>query len=175
MIKQKKDHGITLVALIITIIVLLILSAVSINTILSSNFINLATQGTINYTEAQINELQKTEGLDSHLKNVIEKVEEYATSGSGSDSSVPTNPPDTSIIPDPINDIGKYVNYMPESGSYTAASTYSGYSSDQIFSTDEDIKWRIFKVENNTLYLISDRPTQKGGYNNQRYFIFTFI
>ena len=169
--KFRNECGITLVALIITIIILIILVAVSINAVLSSNFINLATQGTINYAEAQSDEQKKMDDLDSHLKDVITKVQEYAVSGSGTNPAVPTNPPVTppnsGLVVDSVNDLGKYINYTPTGGNYTALSTYSGYPKDQIFSTETDIKSKIFKVENDTLYLISDRATQEGGVNDE--------
>ena len=58
--KQKptnKEGGITLIALIITIIVLVILAAVTLNSIFGSNIIGLATNGAINYAEEQQKEL----------------------------------------------------------------------------------------------------------------------
>ena len=72
--KFIKDQGITLVALIITIIILIILVAVSINTVLSSNFINLTTQGTVNYSETQVKEENELEGVAKLLENTINSV-----------------------------------------------------------------------------------------------------
>ena len=53
----KQERGITLIALIITIIVLVILAAVTLNSIFGSNIIGLATNGAINYAEEQQKEL----------------------------------------------------------------------------------------------------------------------
>ena len=53
----KQEGGITLIALIITIIVLVILAAVTLNSIFGSNIIGLATNGAINYAEEQQKEL----------------------------------------------------------------------------------------------------------------------
>ena len=174
--KFIKDQGITLVALIITIIVLIILAVVSINAVLNSNFINIAIQGTINYAEAQTNEQEKMERLDYHLQGVIEKIEGNDLSETGSNPINPTYTPvitpDYHIIIDPINDIGKYVNYIPINGSYTALRTYSGFSSDQTFNTEADMKWRIFKLDNNRLYLISDRTTRIGGLSNGNLYLY---
>ena len=50
-------NGITLIALIITIIVLVILAAVTLNSIFGSNIIGIATNGAINYAEEQQKEL----------------------------------------------------------------------------------------------------------------------
>ena len=49
----KKEKGITLVALIITIIILIILAAVSIKAVLDMNFVDIASNATINYAEAR--------------------------------------------------------------------------------------------------------------------------
>ena len=54
---NKSEKGITLIALIITIIVLVILAAVTLNSIFGSNIIGLATNGAINYSEEQQKEL----------------------------------------------------------------------------------------------------------------------
>ncbi|MCI8519320.1 MAG: hypothetical protein HFJ51_04455, partial [Clostridia bacterium] len=70
-----KECGITLVALIITIIVLIILAAVSINAVFKSQFIDLALQGTINYAEAQTNEQKKMEALDSYMQGAIKDID----------------------------------------------------------------------------------------------------
>ena len=70
----KKQRGITLVALIITIIVLIILAAVSVNALLKIQFIDLAMQGTVNYTESQLEEANKFEELNDQLNEVIEKI-----------------------------------------------------------------------------------------------------
>ncbi|MCI8519082.1 MAG: hypothetical protein HFJ51_03060 [Clostridia bacterium] len=68
----KRENAITLVALIITIIVLIILAAVSINTVFKAQFINLATQGTINYAEAQTNEQKQME--QTHMYKVLSRI-----------------------------------------------------------------------------------------------------
>ena len=54
---NQQERGITLIALIITIIVLVILAAVTLNSIFGSNIIGLATNGAINYAEEQQKEL----------------------------------------------------------------------------------------------------------------------
>ena len=54
---KLNESGITLIALIITIIVLVILAAVTLNSIFGSNIIGLATNGAINYAEEQQKEL----------------------------------------------------------------------------------------------------------------------
>lgn len=70
-------------------------------------------------------------------------------------------------------EVGKYVNYKPTNGTYTVEKVYSGYTENQTFSTEADLKWRIWDIDNNNLYLISDVATSSYlnlagylGYNN---------
>ena len=56
MSKLKNNSGITLVALIITIIVLLILAMVSIRLVMNGGIIDRAEKGTQAYTESEIQE-----------------------------------------------------------------------------------------------------------------------
>lgn len=71
----KNENGITLVALIITIIVLIILAAVTIMSFKDSNLINTAVNGTINYANAQAYETKIMEDLYETLSDKIEKIE----------------------------------------------------------------------------------------------------
>lgn len=73
---------------------------------------------------------------------------------------------------------GDYVDYTPTSGTYTMSSTYSGYDSDQEYTT-EDLGWRVLNVNNDgTVDLISSKPTSAYiyflgalGYNNGVYLL----
>ena len=156
-----RENAITLVALIITIIVLIILAAVSINTVFKAQFINLATQGTINYAEAQTNEQKQMEHLDAYVQSAIKDIDK--------------NNPAPPII-DKITDIGKYIDYLPANSSYVAEAQYTGTAElediyveankPQNFSTDANIKWRIFKIDSKYLYLISNNAVSNGGLSN---------
>ncbi len=55
--QMKQEGGITLIALIITIIVLVILAAVTLNSLFGNNIIGIAVNGAINYAEEQQKEL----------------------------------------------------------------------------------------------------------------------
>lgn len=68
--------------------------------------------------------------------------------------------------------IGKYIEYEPISSKFVTSSSRSGYSS-QTFETNLDAKWRIFKIEEDKLTLISDKEANTNfylgganGYNN---------
>lgn len=67
--------------------------------------------------------------------------------------------------------IGKYVDYKPQNNTYIAKANMTGITenwtikeTDQIFSTETDMNWRIWDVDNNSIMLISDKPTTKGGH-----------
>ncbi len=68
--------------------------------------------------------------------------------------------------------IGDYVNYTPEKGQYTVDGNISGYTEengekiDQVFETEEDMKWRIWSYDNDTITLISENETTISGIND---------
>ena len=81
---KQKDDGITLIALIITIIVLVILAAVTLNSIFESNIIGLATNGAIDYAEGQQEELG--------VLNSVSELLESTTGGNTNNPATPTMP-----------------------------------------------------------------------------------
>ena len=183
----KKD-GITLIALIITIIVLVILAAVSISAVYNSNIIGFATNGAINYAEESKRENEILDQTASIMESAIGKIESINGGNTGS-TEEPENPP---VVEEPEvginfgdmseeeienNYVGKYVDYTPDVGSFSdhVGSTYSGdeEGANVQLSTDINIKWKILFADNNTLTLISDKAGHSGfylsganGYNN---------
>ena len=82
----KSEGGITLVALIITIIILIILAAVSISALTRDNIIGMATEGAKNYADAAITEnsvLKSFEDKISSIDGVLS--EKFSTSSETSD------------------------------------------------------------------------------------------
>lgn len=77
--------------------------------------------------------------------------------GTGADDKVELNKFTLSSV-----NVGQYVDYVPNSGTYPSEriNVYSGVSSQNIFSTETDIKWRIWSVDDTTLTLIANRPTK---------------
>ena len=75
----KNERGITLVALIITIIVLILLSAITILELNEYKMLNTVMEGSVNYQQAEINMdkwIQNTQsGLDSIYTVVSEGME----------------------------------------------------------------------------------------------------
>lgn len=78
----KNEKGITLVALIITIIVLVILAAVSISIVYKNNMINHAVNGAKDYSDAAIREQEELENtvtsLESDLTEIKSKMDELS-------------------------------------------------------------------------------------------------
>ena len=84
--QRKEERGITLIALIITIIILVLLAAISISAVTNSRIIDIATNGAGNYAKEQ----QKEEEEFNKTVNVIEEyVKKY---GGGEDPEKPQKP-----------------------------------------------------------------------------------
>lgn len=66
---MKEQKGITLVALVITIIVLLILAMVSISLFMNSGIIDRSNNAVQAYNEAQINEQQQLNAVENWMHN----------------------------------------------------------------------------------------------------------
>ena len=86
----KKQNGITLVALVITIIVLLILAGVTLNIVLNSGIINKSENAVAKYQETSGNETDQINYLDAVFGNFLANITASATSGGGSNPPFPT-------------------------------------------------------------------------------------
>ena len=71
----RGENGITLVALIITIIILVILAAVSITAAYQSGIIDYAVNGTQNYAQASTEESSTLTSVTNMFESAIKKVE----------------------------------------------------------------------------------------------------
>lgn len=77
--KIKQENGITLIALVVTIVVLLILAGVSINAVFNENgLIKKAQDAQNKMNEAQQSDLAQLDELDSWLENQVNGVEKGA-------------------------------------------------------------------------------------------------
>ena len=88
--RKTKEQGITLVALIITIIVLVILAAVTINAAFNIGIIDTAVNGAVNYADAQNKEKISFEDLDKDIQDIVNKIENYGGSGEEQKLSIST-------------------------------------------------------------------------------------
>ena len=148
MLKKHKEKGITLVALVITIIILLILAGISIQTLTQTGLFENAKQAK-NATENAQKEENKI------LSEYIDKTNEYL--------------PETLAYK--VNSgevaIGSYIKYEPDEVSeetinnlITELGTYSG-SNENTKSTlaQEKLNWRVLDVKDGEVRLISEVPT----------------
>ena len=139
---MKNNKGITLVALVVTIVVLLILAGVSINLVLGNNgIIAKAKEAKTKSAEASQNDLKGMNALTEEMNNALGEKPKVDLSK---------------------YKIGDYVNYTYDTASsYSLSSTYSGDSSNQTIAQTTGLKWRILNIDeaNGTVDLISENPT----------------
>ena len=107
-VKSARENGITLVALVVTIIVLLILSGVSVSLVLSGNgILNSASETRETHTQAGQNEL-----------NQLAVMEEYLTSGTGEGFNIKDSSGNSIAIEDIASHYGDFVENYTTGGRY---------------------------------------------------------
>ena len=163
--KYKSQRGITLIALVITIIILLILAGISIAA--------LTNQGLFKNAKEAQNAMDKAEGEQGKVLNEYEdEINKYLENDDKTAKK----------LVDKVNDgtikIGDYVKYTPDTASTTEIlqelSTYSGSDANTTSTlTQESLNWRVFDVKDGQVRLISELPTTStialngyNGYNN---------
>lgn len=168
---QKREKGITLVALVITIIILLILAGISISALTNQGLFKQA-QNAKNLTE------EKTAEENEILKNYLEQMNAITGGTSGGTSGGSSSPTLASKVKP-----GDYVTYTPDPASTGAILTelekYSGntYNTTDTLTQETNLKWRVLDVENGKVRLISEVPTSTvilegyNGYNNAVYLL----
>lgn len=147
--KNKQSKGITLVALVVTIVVLLILAGVSINMVLGDNGIITKAKEAVERTartqenaEIEMNELAKQ--LESTIGEDTTKVKTLVQAFDDGDIK-----------------IGDYVDYKPVAGkTYTSVTNENGWA-DQTYTVDTNTTWRVLGKENGQILLISGSPIKK--------------
>ena len=156
----KNAKGITLVALVITIIILLILAGITISSLTNTGLFGKAKEKT---QEAEVNQGKVLEEYENALNQYDEKTFVYKV-----------NKGEIKV--------GDYVTYTPDELDSNAVATlksnlntYSGKSNSTINAAidRQDLKWRVLDVQNGQVRLISEAPTTSkielygyNGYNN---------
>ena len=162
---KNKNKGITLIALVITIIILLILAGISISA--------LTNQGLFKNTKKAKEATEEAQKKEQDLLNQYE--EEFNKYLSNNDKK------EEKLI-DKVNDgtikIGDYVKYTPDTASTAEIlqelNTYSGSNANTAsMLTQENLNWRVLDVKDGQVRLISEVPTTStitlsgyNGYNN---------
>ena len=160
-IRKKNEKGITLVALVVTIVVLLILAGISINLVLGDNGIVKKAQDAKTKTEeASENDLKGMNALIDEMNNALGEKPKVDLSK---------------------YKIGDYVNYTYDTAeNYVLTSATCGSSGNPSAGIPQTtgLKWRILNIDeaNGAVDLISENPTSDTvrfqgalGYNNGPY------
>ena len=156
---KKETNGITLIALVVTIVVLLILAGVSINMVLGENGIVTKAKDARDKTkQAKQNDLAS---MDQVVKDMDDILNDNGTSG-GDDT-----PTETKTLVEAFNagelKIGDYVEYKPTEGqTYTSATDENGWA-DQTYTVDTTTTWRVLGLsdDGSQVLLTSGSPIKK--------------
>ena len=167
----KNAKGITLIALVITIIILLILAGISIQALTQTNLFDKTKQAK-NATENAQNQENET------LTSYEDEIDKYLGDKSSTGEKLVDKVKEGTIK------IGDYVKYTPDAVSntdikytelLTNLTTYSGSSANTTSTlTQETLNWRVLDVtDDGQVRLISELPTTSkislsgyNGYNN---------
>ena len=168
----KNSKGITLVALVITIIILLILAGISISALTNTGIFQKAKDAKQKSEDAALDQNTKLDEYENELDKYLPKQ-----------------------LVDKVNDgtikVGDYISYTPDGASteniLQELATYSGNTDStknttstltQEIDKETGLKWRVLDVKNGKIRLISDRPTTSiialsgaKGYNNAVYLL----
>ena len=161
--KSKKNKGITLVALVITIIILLILAGITISSLTNTGLFGRAKEAKEKTQEAGANQTKILDEYETALNQYDEKTIVYKVNNG-------------------TIKIGDYVSYTPDTASteeiLSKIGTYSGNKDNTKNTTEtlvqeKNLKWRVLDVQNGQVRLISEKPTTStialagyNGYNN---------
>ena len=162
---RKENKGITLVALVITIIILLILAGISISALTNTGIFQKAKDAKQKSEDAELDQNTKLDEYENELDKYLPKQNENSLAKAVK--------------------VGDYVAYTPDELDNNALTTlktnlknYSGASDNTTNSAidiEKDLKWRVLDVDETTgqVRLISATPTKKSielkgynGYNN---------
>ena len=172
----KNSKGITLVALVITIIILLILAGISISALTNTGIFQKAKEAKQKSDDAALDQNTKLDEYEKELDKYLPKK-----------------------LVDKVNDgtikVGDYISYTPDQAStddiLQELATYSGSQELEKFQSSYEkttltqeidketgLKWRVLDVKDGKVRLISDRLTTSkitlfgdNGYNNAVYLL----
>ena len=170
--EKNKQKGITLIALVITIIILLILAGISIASLTGSGLFEKAKEAKEKSQNAQDAENATLGEYEQWMAN-------YA-GGSGSSGGGETGGTKLASKVQP----GDYVTYTPDDANTTdilsELTTYSGSTANtsSTLTQETGLKWRVLDVVDGKVRLISEMPTTSkvtlysyNGYNNAVYLL----
>lgn len=163
--KKMRENGITLVALVITIVILLILAGISISTLTNTGIFQKA-------KEAK----QKSEEAENEQNKILD---EYETELNQYNENTLVYKVNNGIVK-----IGDYVAYTPDDAStkeiLEELGNYSGSkeNTNLTLTQEKNLNWRVLDVKDGCVRLISEMPTTSSitlksamGYNNAVYLL----
>ena len=162
---KEMQRGITLIALVITVIILLILAGISIMTLTNTGIFGKAQDAKIKTAEAEVNQKSILDEYETKLNKYISLVDMFDETGE---------------VEGKLH-VGDYISYMPDTAStgeiLTELETYSGSSTTSTL-TQETLNWRVLDAKDGQVRLISATPTTSKiklqgakGYNNAVYLL----
>ena len=168
--QKRKNQGITLVALVITIVILVILAGISISALTNQGLFKQA-QNAKDLTE------QKTAEENAILANYLEQIEAL-TGGTSGGSENPTLASQVSVGDYVAYDATSNYSYTPPkgSGSSSGAGGTEGETigtpnitlESQMFTSNSSIRWRVLSTDTSTgeVVLISEEPIKTDAGND---------
>ena len=163
---KPENKGITLIALVITIIILLILATISIQSLTNTGLFQKANEAKDKTKNATENQAKTLNEYEDELNKYISETKEYK-------------------LADKVK-VGDYVKYEPDTASTDSIlqelETYSGSdantTSTSTLTQEKDLNWRVLDIQNGQVRLISELPTTSKitlsgakGYNNAVYLL----
>ena len=186
-VENKKQKGITLVALVITIIILLILAGVTINIIINGGLIKQAQNATDRYKQTQGEEINGIDNIVGKMNDIIGVNPSNPgenTTNPGGNTVDPDNPTGPEVPPETPGESlaasaqpGDYVRYAVPEKTFTMTTEQTGYTSEQTYNTgDYTGLWQVlYNDAEHGLQIISANDVTNGknlylngkeGYNN---------
>ena len=173
-IKNKREKGITLVALVITVILLLILAGVTIRGVLGEKGLaEEAKNATKKYGQAQDEEQNVVRNFLDELRNINSGGDGTGgnPSNPGDNTTDPENPPESEVPPETPGDSlaasaqpGDYVRYEVPEKTFTMTIEQTGYTSQQTYNTgDYTGLWQVlYNDAEHGLQIISANDVTNG-------------
>lgn len=129
---MKKENGITLVALVISIIVLLILATVSISLVFNNGILDEAKSAVDKYSEGEIEEQIKFAYIECQMKNFTDNLQEYSQYLKEKLEKIYGQ---NKVSVKKISDNGYYIN-IQDVGIYTINNGITAKTEEKIFAID---------------------------------------
>lgn len=154
--KKLQETGITLIALIITIVILLILAGITISTLSQTNIFVKSKKATDEYKNSQANEINT-------LAEYEQALSDYTKGGTT----------DTPTVPDSIK-VGDEFKYTPKADDSFTVPEYAGVNDGSVATlSTESLTWKVWKKTSDSILITPTKPTTAtlklagaDGYNN---------